>query len=92
MCGTAKWDDRCLMRVIKRHGGRLLGTTEVPQNAGRNRCGAERFSLVPGPDIGDGHRLSKAVAYHIACGNTHVAAAAQFNAGAMHMPVDLQTA
>ena len=40
----------------------------------------------------DGYRLGEAVAWHVARANQHVAAAAQFDAGAMHMPVDLQTA
>jgi hypothetical protein len=38
----------------------------------------------------DGYRLDEAVAYRVA--NQHVAAAAQFDGGAMHMPVDLLTA
>jgi hypothetical protein len=40
----------------------------------------------------DGYRLGEVVAYHVTRANRHVAAAAQFDAGAMHMPVDLQTA
>jgi hypothetical protein len=40
----------------------------------------------------DGYRLGEAVAYHVARANQHVAAAAQFDAGAMHMPGDLETA
>lgn len=40
----------------------------------------------------DGHQIGEAVAYHIAKGNTHVDAAAQFDASRAHMPVDLQTA
>ena len=40
----------------------------------------------------DGYRLGEAVAYHVTRANQHVAAAVQFDAGAMHMPVDLQTA
>jgi hypothetical protein len=40
----------------------------------------------------DGYRLGEAVACHVARTNQHVAAAAQFDAGAMHMPVNLQTA
>ena len=40
----------------------------------------------------DGYRLGEAVAYHVARANTHVAAAGKCDSGAMHMPVDLQTA
>jgi hypothetical protein len=40
----------------------------------------------------DGYRLGEAVACHVARTNQNVAAAAQFDAGAMHMPVNLQTA
>jgi hypothetical protein len=38
----------------------------------------------------EGYRLGEAVGWHVACANQHVAAA-QFDGGAMHMPVDLQT-
>mgnify|MGYP001347508527 FL=1 len=40
----------------------------------------------------DGHQIGEAVAYHIAKGNTHVDAAAQFDASRHHAPVDLQFA
>jgi hypothetical protein len=55
-----------------------------PPGARENAAGPTRICVTTA--------LGKAVAYHVARTNQHVAAAAQFDAGAMHMPVDLRTA